>query len=426
MMPNETRAQSRLDAERAVIGCMMIDDRAIDSFVRVGGVASAAWFSDHTCRRAATSILSRHSKGMLAADPLAIMQDTQIAGEWVEAVMAAGPIPAHAGHYCRTLAGHAELARMEGFIHKAAARIAQATAAEADDLKAMIEADLHRLLSTPSEAGLTLAERAHNWIDQMTAPEGDCMLLDWPCRCITDHMGRLEAELVWLCAQPSAGKTAFVLQWMAELALRGITTSMASLESRLDSIVSRLIAQLVPMDTYPIRQRRATPGQIADARRAADQLTEAMRITDAAMTLDQVYAWGRAEKRKGSRLLIVDNTRHIRMPAVTDRIAGVSEISVRMKQLRDDTGLPVVVLHHSKLDDKGNEDVSWSQDVRRDADLLLFLKEDKERTRYPTGVGDPGLWCVNFDVAKHREGRKNVRVSLRFVKEHQRFEPWTA
>ena len=417
-------AETCTDTERAVIGCMLMDDRAIDAFIRVGGVPGPLWFTDASCRLASVAIIERHASGLLAADPLEIMQDTGMPATWFDGVVDSVPTVAHFPHYCQTLANHVTLAKIGAFVDKARARIANAVPSDADAIKASIEGEAHRLLSAATRDGGTLSQQAHAWIDKMTMPDSMTTLLDWPCRCVTDSMGRVEAELIWICAQPSNGKTAFCLQWCSELARNGISASMASLESRMESIVSRLIAQNVPMDTYPIRQRHATPGQIADARVAADSLRDCMRITDAPMTLDQVYAWGRAEKRHGSRLLIVDNTRHIRLPYGGDRVAAMAEISVRMKQLRDDTGLPVVVLHHSKVDDKGNEDVSWSADVRRDADLLIFLKEDSERTRYPQGVADPGLWCINFDVAKHREGRKNVRVSLRFVKEHQRFEPW--
>ena len=138
-----------------------------------------------------------------------------------------------------------------------------------------------------------------------------------------------------------------------------------------------------------------------------------------------MYAWGRAEKRRGARLLVIDNTRHIRLPSGASRIDHMAEISVRMKQLRDDTRLPVVVCHHSMIDKKtGKEDVSWSSDVRRDADMLIFLREDESRTRTPTAYGDAGVYCINYDVEKNREGRKDLCVPLQFVKQHQLFRGW--
>jgi len=108
------------------------------------------------------------------------------------------------------------------------------------------------------------------------------------------------------------------------------------------------------------------------------------------------------------------------MAGYTSRIDMMADMSVRLKQLRDDTGLPVVVCHHSNTSD----DVSWSSDVRRDADMLIFLREDEANTRPPSGKGDVGDWCINFDVEKNREGHKDVQIPLRFRKEYQRFEVW--
>jgi replicative DNA helicase len=142
-------------------------------------------------------------------------------------------------------------------------------------------------------------------------------------------------------------------------------------------------------------------------------------------TLDQLYAWGRAEARLGSRLIVVDNTRHIRVRGNVDRVNEVAEISGRMKQLRDDTGVPVVMLHHSSLDKKtGKEDASWSSDIRKDTDIMLFLRHDEEKSKKPLYAGGAGLWAVMAVVEKNRDAPAGYGVRLKFEKDHQRFTAW--
>jgi replicative DNA helicase len=272
----------------------------------------------------------------------------------------------------------------------------------------------------------TLSAAAVTWLDRMTAADESNVMLDWPLDAITAEMGRLDREVVWIIAQPSIGKTAFVLQWLIRLAFDGHLVSLASLESSAESIASRAIAQIAPMNNYQIRQRRANPNQVRQAYEAARRIPDQIRITDGSMTLDQVYAWGKAEARKGSRLIVIDNTRHIRVPGrAADRINMVAEISTRMKQLRDDAQVPVVILHHSAIDKQtGIESASWSSDIRKDADIMIFLKRDSELSREPQSPTDHGVHAVRFSVDKNREGRAGYDILTRFRKEHQLFERW--
>jgi len=409
MTPDATRTTT----ERAIIGCMLLEPSAIDAAIRAG--MTPTWFSDPTANGVVAQIFDRHARNKVV-DGMTITA----ARTWLDDCVDMVATTAHTGFYLTVLAGYVakqDVQALAGAIKAIADKTAPEDAAE---LKASVERMVYQVMTrqTADDSNLSLA--AHAWIDRMTAPDEKTVLLDWPVQSITYLIGRVDRELIWLVAQPSCGKTAFCLQWCMTLALHGITTSMASLESPIESIASRLIAQAVPMDTYPLRQRKASPETIEAARQGADRLSAHMRITDGSMSMDQLYAWGRSEKRRGSKMLIVDNTRHVRMDGYKNRVDKMADMSVRLKQLRDDVGLPVVVCHHSNKDD----DVSWSSDVERDTDLLCFLREDSNRTRPGRTYGDPGEWCISFDVEKNREGRKNVREFLRFVKEHQRFEPW--
>ena len=125
-------------------------------------------------------------------------------------------------------------------------------------------------------------------------------------------------------------------------------------------------------------------------------------------------------------MLVLDNTRHIRRGNSSEsRVEWMGSLSARLKQLRDDTGVPLLVLHHAtKPNEHGKEDVSWSSDIRRDADCLVFLREDEERTTPYSGPDEMGRCCVTFDVEKNRDGLRGVRVPLHFIKWRQAFAEW--
>jgi replicative DNA helicase len=270
-----------------------------------------------------------------------------------------------------------------------------------------------------------MTDAAHSLIDKLTAPETENLLLDWPVRAITDAIGRMRNEYIWIVAQPSIGKTAFVLAILSHLAQQGHKVSLASLESDAESIAGRLISSTAPMSTLNLRQGKATPEEIAQAREAADKISDNIMVTDGAMTVDAAVAWGKAQVRAGSRLLVFDNTRYLEVRGESNRVERMAIMSTRLKRLRDQTGVPILVLHHSTMDEKtGKDRSSWSSDPERDCDVMIFLRDNEENSKRPCAENPSGESCVNFDIAKHREGRKLVRVMLRFDKDTQRFSRW--
>lgn len=413
----------RKQTEKTVVGCLLTDTRAIDALIAAGG--NITWFTDADCKRVVNAMLKRYEQGKIAADVVALRNAVHVSPQWLDECVDSVVTVAHAPHYIDLLKGHADIDALKAMHQAITHAVNTASPETVRESKAKIEAILHAALTDSAERTVGIAKAAHDWLDRMTEPEETSTMLDWPVRTITETVGRVDRELIWVVALPSVGKTAWTLQWMAVLAKQGHITSLASLESSQESVASRLISHTAPMDTFNIRQRRADLTEIEAARRAADALSSNIRVTDSGMSLDQLYSWGRAEKRAGSKILIVDNTRHIRMGS-GDRVQHMAEISNRMKQLRDDTKLPVVILHHSGFDQNGKEKVSWSSDIEKDADMLIFLR-DNDKVNKPEGEKSPmpDRWCVTCDFDKNREGGRFARSLMEFDKPTQTFKPWT-
>jgi len=422
-MTDKTEHTDRIQAERALAGCMCMESAAIDA--AIGHGVESKSITDNEARAVIAAAMIRHAAA-LPVDVMTITADAALPWERIEAMIDAVPTATHAAYYAERIMAYAALDRFR-VLGEWIAR--KASKAGPDDC-AVVAAEIGAATDRAMQAGRvmvsgTLATAALSWLDRMTAAEEHATMLDWPVRSITKHMGRVDREYIWIVAQPSIGKTAFVLQWLICLAKQGHTVSMASLESAADAIGSRAIAMIAPMDNYPIRQRRASPDTVTRAYDAARRIPDTIRITDSRMTVDQLYAWGKAEARRGSKLIVIDNTRHIHVRGNVDRVNEVAEISSRMKQLRDEARVPVVVLHHSMIDSKtGREEVSWSKDIRKDADVMCFLKHDPENSQPPQHERDPGLWAVKWCVEKSRESRAGYEILMRFRKEFQLFEEW--
>ena len=80
--------------------------------------------------------------------------------------------------------------------------------------------------------------------------------------------------------------------------------------------------------------------------------------------------------------------------------------------------MPVIVLHH--LTDEN--DVSWSKDIKRDADILLYMVNDDKGSIMPTKENEwIGRWVVDLDIRKNRDGEAGYSVKTEFKKRVQTF-----
>jgi len=405
----------RAQVERAIIGCMALEGRATDFFVSEGG--NADWFTDMECRTAVEEVLALHAKGV-EADLLILGQNTKLPDGWWDERAYETPTATNVEHYTTLLTNHMTREKIELLVKQAENKLAHG--AEADALVSWLDSAIMNVVMRKPKVERTVQESASAWLERMTAPPEERFLLDWPVPTITQQLGKVDKELIWISSLPSCGKTAWALQWGRVLAEQRIISSMLSLESGMNSMASRVIAQFGQMNTIPIRQGRADEAMIKKAEDVIANLPPEMRVHHDSMNIDQIRSWAKAEKRKGSRLLMIDNTRHIHVPNAATRVDGMAEMSLKLKQVRDETELPTVVFHHSKLDQNGKEDVSWSSDIRRDTDMLIFLKELPDAMNACGELSN----CVLFDLQKQREGEKYAQITMEFKKCFQTFKSW--
>ena len=416
-----SKLDERQKTERAIIGCMLLEDKPIDIFIGMGG--DETWFSGQQTRRVIREIVSRYSNNKVVGS-LEVERNTDSDSLWVEGCIDIAVTPAHVEHYITVLKGYAALDRARSMADSLKALAGSTDPESYAEVMSWIDNETQRIQFPDRQETKSLSEGAAEWVEEMTKPESHQRLLDWPLESITRTIGRLDSEVVWLCSMPSQGKTSLATQWLKVLAGQGLIASLASLETPMNKMYQRLIAQNAPMNTFNLRQGRFTKDELEKARAAAKQLSPNMRISHVGrMTLDRLLSWARAEHRAGSQMLIIDNTRWIKVPRADSRVGEVAEISTRIKEIRDELMIPVVMLHHSRLDAHGKEDASWSSDIRRDTDIMLFLRKNEELSGVVSPYGAPRL-CSELYVEKNRDGDSAVGVMMEFNKKHLLFHEW--
>ena len=253
--------------------------------------------------------------------------------------------------------------------------------------------------------------------------------LAWGLPVFDRVLGQIENDFIMIAARESVGKTAFALQLALVNAQAGHRVGFASLESKREQVVGRLIAQAGQVNTLRLRHGYGMDRDFDKAEQAKATLEgfgdKGISIADHGMTAAQVRAWALMEKARGAKLLIVDNLKHIRAGNTRNKstVEVFRELSLAMKHLRDDVGLPLVVLHH--LNKEG--DVAWADDIRRDVDILLIMTRNEQDSIQATSENAwSGRQVVDIEVEKNREGKRGFPVQAHFRVEVQSFEPWPA
>ena len=403
-----------MSAETNILGAIALSSRRTMPTCIAEGV-KPTWFTDHQQRKAYIRCVDLFATGhpidsyTLASDEL----EESIILRWIEDTPTATNILSYIEalrleHKVRSTKQKAELA-MDIMVGVTEDTIDQAIS----DIRALwLEREEKATKQTIYETGVELLRE---WADPN---EGDH--LSWPIAKMDREIGPITDELIYIAGRESVGKTALALQMCVCLAHAGVKTSIASMESSQRRITPRLMAMMLNEDILPYKYKKRSESDYKDMEaRWAVAKDLLISVEERGMTMTELYAWAQGEKAKGSQLIIVDNMKHIR----TDRkysstVEQFRDMSARIKFMRDDLGLPVVMLHHLNK----QMDVSWSDDIRRDTDILLLMTENEDRTvPADSKSGFPGEFWVDIDVAKNRDGRSSMTILLEYMKQVQTF-----
>ncbi len=196
--------------------------------------------------------------------------------------------------------------------------------------------------------------------------------------------GLQPSELLILAARPSQGKTALALNLAENISIRaGHPAAIFSLEMSKESLLQRLVASVAQIDAHKFRTGHLSK---EDWRRMTDALgiiaAAPLWIDDAgSISVLEIGAKARRLKRdKGLSLLIVDYLQLITARGrFSNRNEEVASISRALKGLAKELQIPVLVLSQltraPERDDRGPQlsDLRESGAIEQDADVVMFI-----------------------------------------------------
>ncbi|MCS6799941.1 MAG: replicative DNA helicase [Myxococcota bacterium] len=243
--------------------------------------------------------------------------------------------------------------------------------------------------------------------------------------------GMHPGELIVVAGRPGMGKTAFALNVAVNACrLRGIGVGIFSLEMPKEQLVQRMLCAEAGVDGQRLRTGQLMHDDWKKLARAAGTLTQLPIFLDdtASLTIMELRAkTRRLHAESGLGLVVVDYLQLMRAGGRHDsREQEISEISRSLKSLAKELGIPVVALSQlnrnvEQRPEKNRRpmiaDLRESGAIEQDADTILFVFREELYQR-----DNPELRNrAEIIVGKQRNGPTGT-VHVAFFSELTRFD----
>ncbi|MFZ0979805.1 MAG: replicative DNA helicase [Candidatus Acidiferrales bacterium] len=428
-----------LEAERSILGAVLLDNHALNAAVQV--LRSEDFFlSQH---RHIFERMVQLSEKQQAIDTITLMEDLARRGE-LEAAggvaylsqLADGlPRVTNVDHYARIVK---EKSILRGLIHSTAAIQEQAFASgeDADVILDRAESKIFQLAEDRVKAGLIgvkdLVKDGFERLEKIFS-EGRRItgLATGYAGLDNETAGLQPSELIILAARPSMGKTALALNIAENVGLRQREpVAIFSLEMSKESLLLRLLASEARVDAHKFRTGHMSRDDWNKVTGALANLGEAPIWIDdsASSTVLEMGAKARRLKRdRGLSLMIVDYLQLV-VPTgsgrQTNRQEEVSGMSRALKGLAKELKVPIVVLSQltraPEREDRKPQlaDLRESGAIEQDADVVLFINRPNF---YKTDLPEEDRAKAELIIAKQRNGPTGT-LNFVFLARHTRFE----
>jgi replicative DNA helicase len=240
--------------------------------------------------------------------------------------------------------------------------------------------------------------------------------------------GLQKSDLIILAARPSVGKTALALNMAVHMAVREqVPTAVFSLEMSKEQLVQRMLCMESRVDGSRLRGGFLKDEDWPRLTHAASVLSESSIFIDdtPGLSVFEMRAkCRRLAKSSGLGCVFVDYLQLMRVKGrIESREREIAEISMGLKAMAKELNIPVIALSqlNRSLESRTDKrpvlsDLRESGAIEQDADIIMFLYRDEV---YHPDTDSPGI--AELIISKHRNGPTGL-VKMAFLNEYTRFE----
>jgi replicative DNA helicase len=428
-----------LEAERSILGAVMLDNHALNAAVEK--LRTDDFFLPQ--HRRIFERMVQLAEKQQAIDTVTLMEDLirsgtlESAGGMAYLSQLADGLPrvTNVEHYARIVK---EKAVLRSLIFSASAIQEQALAAgdDADVILDRAESAIFQIAEDRVRAGLIgvkeLVRENYERLERIFSEGRRITGLGTGYTDLDNQTAGLQpSELIILAARPSMGKTALALNIAENVALRKREpAAIFSLEMSKESLLLRMLASEARVDAHKFRTGHMNRDDWGKITGALSNLGEAPLWIDdsASSTVLEMGAKARRLKRdRGLSLMIVDYLQLV-VPTHTGRGTNrqeeVSSISRSLKGLAKELKIPILVLSQLTRAPEREErkpqlaDLRESGAIEQDADVVMFINRPNF---YKTDLPEEDRAKAELIIAKQRNGPTGT-LNFVFLARHTRFE----
>jgi replicative DNA helicase len=433
-----------LEAERSVLGAVLIDDRHLNTLLVEEQLRPEHFYREqHGLVFAAMIELYNVNRKIDHLTVAEVLRQNgkldQVGGE--EAVeQLAGWVPAagHAREYGAIVHDNAKLRDLLTASYEIQASVLSRDAPARD----LVEAAERSVLEVATDDRQKKIRSIHEILDAETdklhrLSTSRTSLTGTPSgfKDIDEMTGGFQpGNLVVLAARPSMGKSALVANIAENASLAGHAVALFSLEMSESELAQRFIASQAKIHGEDLRR-----GKVA-ASKWPTILSACQKLSDAPLFIDDSSDTGvleiRAKCRRlhaqvegGLGLVIVDYLQLMRAEGrIENRVEQVAQMSRGLKGLARELEVPVIALSQlsRQVEQRGGDkkpilsDLRESGAIEQDADVVMFIYREEY---YDHDSERPNE--ADIIVAKHRNGPVGEKT-LTFLREYPKFFNYTS
>ena len=440
-LTTEQKLPHNLDAERSVLGAILLDNQAFHPAIEVLE-AGDFYLDSHRRLFGRITHLSEQNRPIdliTLHDELERSDELEAVGgsAYLSSLVDGVPRVSNVEHYARIVK---EKALLRNLINASSNIINQALEAEeeADEVLDRAEHAIFALAEERIRAGLLSLHE----ITKATIPHLDELFerrhhITGLATGFTDFdnltSGLQPAELTIVAARPGVGKTALALNIMQHSALQlGKPAAIFSLEMAREALLYRLLCAEARVDSHRFRSGFLNREEMGRLTQALARLADApiwIDDTPALTILEMRAKCRRLQAEKGLALVVVDYLQLMSgRGRYENRTQEISSISRGLKALAKELRVPVIAVSQLSRapEQRGGDhrpqlsDLRESGSIEQDADVVAFIFRP-EMYRDPDNVPDDERGLAELIISKQRNGPTG-KVKLAFLREFTRFE----
>ena len=455
LTPEARKPPQNVEAERSVLGAMLLNPDAVGLAIEVLGDNRGETFYVEGHRRVYSAMVELNRRkspidAVTLTDQLVREGHLEAVGgaSYISELTGAVPTSANVEHYAAIVAQNDMLRRL---ISSCTEVVGEAYDSPEDPKELLDRAESHilRIAQARERNPVTpigdLLDDAVDRIDQIIKSGSHYTGLPSGFRRLDETLSGFQpSDMIVLAARPSVGKTAFALNIAANLAIREHKSVLLfSLEMAKMQLTQRLLCM-----QGRINSRRLQTGYLA--RREFPKLTTAAsQLQSAPIYIDDSAGINILELRSKTRrhvsqydldLIVIDYLQLMRGHSTQraarfeNRQTEIAEISRSIKELARELRIPILALsqlnREADREEGGGPRLSQLREsgaIEQDADVVIMMSrladyKRGKRSADETPAPDPILEkTVIMNVAKQRNGPTG-KFRLLFDKDIQRFE----